>query len=103
MSSDIRIERVNQDVQTYRVGLPEGGWFTLEYAKLKSSNPKRETLRMEFPGSVWEKLGEVCRVDGSGIHTTPSIEKRYNELSEEVRNAIAKEISPEARSLLQMI
>lgn len=99
----IYIERIDQNMQTYRVGLPEGGLFILEYSKRKSSNPRSGTLRMEFPGDDWERLEEVYRTDESGVHTTPVIAERYNKLSEKVRNTIMEKISPEAKNLLEMI
>ena len=40
---------------------------------------------------------------GSGICTTPSVADRYNELPEEVRNAVAEKVSPEAKNLLRMV
>ena len=104
MSKNTDIRRIDRDVQTYQVPLPEGGILILEYAKHKPNYGICETLSMKFPGNVLEeRLEQVCRIDGSGIHTTPSIEKRYNELPKQVRKVVIEKVSPEAKNLLRMI
>ena len=104
MTKNTEIIRIDRDVQTYEVPLPTGGIVIIEYATRKPGAQRFETLSMKFPGDpVRERLDRVCLIGGGGIHTTPSIAERYNELPEEVRNAVMDRVSPEAKNLLWMI